>query len=280
MPKALGLSHLAPRSARGRRRGAFRAYYAWDNKGIICQYKVIISLIDKEMVDDFSRNNGITLVEGDEIGARWVSNLVALDQAVKAVGANKIITFHSRVPKSHKEDGYRLGQWVSVQRAQKDVKLSPERIKRLDEIGFVWDMLKQKWEEGFAALRQFKEREGHCRVRVLHKEGDFKLGTWSREQRKAIDTLSPESWQRLDKIGFVWDPRRRQWEEGFAALKHFMQREGHCRVPRAHKEGDYKLGTWVRVQRRNKDALSPERLRWLENIGFVWDARLPPTVDG
>ena len=184
------------------------------NKGIICQYKVIISLIDKEMVDDFSRNNGITLVEGDEIGARWASNLVALDQAVKAVGANKIITFHSRVPKSHKEDGYRLGQWVSVQRAQKDVKLSPERIKRLDEIGFVWDMLKQKWEEGFAALRQFKEREGHCRV------------------------------------------------------------------PRAHKEGDYKLGTWVRVQRRNKDALSPERLRWLENIGFVWDARLPPTVDG
>jgi len=67
------------------------------DKGIICKYKVVISLIDKKMVDDFSRNNGITLVEGDEIGARWVSNLVALDQAVKKVGANKIITFHSRV---------------------------------------------------------------------------------------------------------------------------------------------------------------------------------------
>jgi predicted helicase len=67
------------------------------NKGIICRYKVVISLIDKQMVDDFSRNNGITLVEGDEIGARWVSNLVALDQAVKKVGASKIITFHSRV---------------------------------------------------------------------------------------------------------------------------------------------------------------------------------------
>jgi hypothetical protein len=62
------------------------------NKGIICQYKVTISLIDKQMVDDFSRNNGITLVEGDEISARWVSNLVALDQAVKKVNASKIIT--------------------------------------------------------------------------------------------------------------------------------------------------------------------------------------------
>jgi predicted helicase len=43
------------------------------NKDIIRQYKVTISLIDKQMVDDFSRNNGITLVEGDEISARWVS---------------------------------------------------------------------------------------------------------------------------------------------------------------------------------------------------------------
>ena len=66
-------------------------------KGIICPYKVVISLIDKKMVDDFTRKNGITLIKGDEIGARWVSNLIALDQAVEKVDAKKIITFHSRV---------------------------------------------------------------------------------------------------------------------------------------------------------------------------------------
>jgi hypothetical protein len=42
-------------------------------------------------------NKGVTLVEGDETGARWVSNLVALGQAVKKVGASKVITFHSRI---------------------------------------------------------------------------------------------------------------------------------------------------------------------------------------
>ena len=67
------------------------------SKGIICNYKLIISLIDKAMVDDFALKNGITLVEGDEIGANWVANLIALEQAVKKVGASKIITFHSRV---------------------------------------------------------------------------------------------------------------------------------------------------------------------------------------
>jgi predicted helicase len=43
-------------------------------KGIICRYKVIISLIDKEMVDDFTRKQGITLVEHDEVSARWISS--------------------------------------------------------------------------------------------------------------------------------------------------------------------------------------------------------------
>ena len=66
-------------------------------QGIICPYKVIISLIDKEAVSDFSRQHGITIVETDEIGTRWVANLVALAQAVEQTQARKIITFHSRV---------------------------------------------------------------------------------------------------------------------------------------------------------------------------------------
>jgi hypothetical protein len=67
------------------------------NKGIICKYKVIISLMDKQMVHDFTRKNGITIVGGDVIGARWVANLIALQRGVDEVGAKKIISFHSRV---------------------------------------------------------------------------------------------------------------------------------------------------------------------------------------
>ncbi len=66
-------------------------------KGIICRYKVIVSLIDKQMVDDFARNHGITLVTSDEIATRWMANLIALVQAVNHVKAKKIISFHSRI---------------------------------------------------------------------------------------------------------------------------------------------------------------------------------------
>lgn len=73
------------------------SFAAAAKKGIICRYKVIISLIDKKMVSDFARKHGITLVKRDEVSARWVANLISLKQAVEKVEAKKIITFHSRV---------------------------------------------------------------------------------------------------------------------------------------------------------------------------------------
>ena len=454
------------------------------NKGIICQYKVLISLIDKQMVDDFSRNNGITLVDGDEIGARWVSNLVALDQAVKKVDASKIITFHSRVsnaqefatneprgiahyldgydvrhvngkqnsaarsdaiqafasashgvitnarcltegvdipavdmvafidprqsrvdivqavgramrkprgattktvgyvlvplfagvdgdglddaiktekfeaianvlnalrehdeelidiirelkqdkgegkpfnpkrllekveflgpqvgldelvhsiaveitdrlgvswdewygmlvkfkermghyavPVGYKDGDYRLGAWAAEQRKRKDA-LKSERRRRLDEVGFIWDPIGQQWEEGFTALLVFKQREGHCNVPLKYKRGGFGLGGWVSSQRIGKGSLSPERCQRLDEIGFVWDPKGQQWEDAFAALVRFKEREGHCLVARDHQEGDISLGQWVSDQRKGRELTAEHRQRLDEIGGFVWN---------
>jgi hypothetical protein len=94
-------------------------------------------------------------------------------------------------------------------------------------------------------------------------------------QRKTKATLAPERVQRLDEIGFVWDPFTAGWEAGFATLEVFKKREGHCRVPNRHKEGDHRLGIWVGTQRAKKATLTPERLQRLDEIGFVWDARKP-----
>jgi hypothetical protein len=65
-------------------------------------------------------------------------------------------------------------------------------------------------------------------------------------------------------------PRDIAWEKGFAALKKFKEREKHYRVPRAHNEGRFTLGTWVINQRNRKADLSVERRRRLDAIGFVW----------
>ncbi len=81
----------------------------------------------------------------------------------------------------------------------------------------------------------------------------------------------PDRRERLDALGFVWDPFAVQWEEGFRFLERYRREKGHCRVPNSHCEDCFQLGTWVSVQRQNKDRMLPERLQRLEALGFVWD---------
>ena len=148
--------------------------------------------------------------------------------------------------------------------------MSPERRQRLDALGFVWGQFTAQWEKGIRILEIFHQREGHCRVPQNHHEQDFRLGQWVAVQRKKKDTMSPERCQRLDAIGFVWDALTNKWDEGFRFLEIFHQREGHCRVPTNHREQGCRLGQWVRVQRENKETMSPERRQQLDALGFAW----------
>ena len=129
-----------------------------------------------------------------------------------------------------------------------------------------------RWEKGFAALSKFRARKGHCYPSRYHIEGKFKLGPWVTNQRYYKDNLSAERKRRLNALGFVWNWRDYLWDRGFAALLKFKRREGHCRVPTLHSEGDHRLGWWVSTQRRNRKDLSAERKARLNKIGFVWNA--------
>jgi len=176
---------------------------------------------------------------------------------------------HCRIPQNHREQGFRLGQWVSVQRQAQD--MLPDRRRRLDALGFVWDVLTTKWEEGFRNLTVYRQREGHCRIPQNHCEQGYRLGQWVTNQRTDKDTMPPERRQRLDALGFMWNKFDAQWEEGFRCLESFYQREGHCRVPQNHREIESRLGLWVAVQRRSRNTMSPERRQRLDALGFVWD---------
>ena len=66
-------------------------------RGIICNYKVIISVITSEQVNDETLSRGTVEIQGDEIRARQVANQIALRDAVDKYGVSKIFTFHSTV---------------------------------------------------------------------------------------------------------------------------------------------------------------------------------------
>jgi hypothetical protein len=133
-----------------------------------------------------------------------------------------------------------------------------------------------RWEQGFATLSRFRARKGHCLPSRYHVEGNFKLGQWVSVQRYREDVIPAERKRRLDAIGFVWDWIDYRWEQGFTALLKFKRREGHCRVPIFHSEGNCKLGWWVSTQRRRRKEMSAEQKARLNKIGFVWNATMGP----
>ena len=204
----------------------------------------------------------------DGIGFIWNPFTEAWEEGVSKLTQFKEAEGHCRVPRSYKLDGFNLGSWVQKQRERP---ASTERKQRLDDLGFVWDILEAAWEEGFSKLSQFKEAEGHCRVPQSYKLEGFSLGKWASNQRKVKDRMTPERKQRLDDLGFILDPYTEAWEEGFSKLLQFKEAEGHCRVAQSYKLEGFTLGSWVSNQRATKDGMSPERKQRLDGLGFVWD---------
>ncbi len=77
---------------------AFRLTFAEAaRRGIICGYKVVISVITSEMVTNELLKRGDVLVNGDAVRARQVANQISLRDAIAKYGVRKVFTFHSTV---------------------------------------------------------------------------------------------------------------------------------------------------------------------------------------
>ena len=66
-------------------------------RDIICDYKVVISVVTSAMVDDHLLRHGEVVVDGDTVKARQVALQIALQKAVEKYGVSRIFTFHGSV---------------------------------------------------------------------------------------------------------------------------------------------------------------------------------------
>ena len=93
--------------------------------------------------------------------AKWEDGYTRLLAFVERVG-------HSRVPSTyHEPDGYPLGTWVTTQRQlARHGKLSAHRRRRLETLpGWTVHALDAQWEDRYASLLRFVEREGQVASR-------------------------------------------------------------------------------------------------------------------
>ena len=126
------------------------------------------------------------------------------------------------------------------------------------------------WEKRFSELVRFKAEHGHCNVPRRWSENP-ELGRWVAKQQAVYrrGELSPDRVERLEALGFEWDPSSASWEKRFSELVRFKEEHGHCDVLATWSENP-KLGNWVHTQRRaaKNGQLIEERRRRLEEIGF------------
>lgn len=169
-----------------------------------------------------------------------------------------------------------LGSWVSYNRHKYlNNTLEIEKIDKLNNIGFVWNLLDAMWLEKYNELVKYKEEHGHCYVPFNLKETKS-LTLWMVRQvyLKRTNKLSEQRIQMLDDIGFVWDRVQNiSFEDRVASLKEYKKKFGTCNVTLSDEYAS--LCNWVRTMRKNKKKgkLSEEQISILNSMGFCWDVK-------
>jgi hypothetical protein len=182
-----------------------------------------------------------------------------------------------RVPQRYAPNP-QLANWVRSQRvAFKDNLLVDDRIKKLNRIGFDWEV--DTWEEYFNDLVQYKSKFGDCRVPQKKYAKNPLLGSWVLRQRRKFKkkSLSDDQIERLNKVGFEWEVRdldnNQLWTTRYNELIEYKREFKNCDVPKRHKP-NIPLGLWVQRQRihfKNK-SLSKDRVAKLNRVGFAWQS--------
>jgi superfamily II DNA or RNA helicase len=193
---------------------------------------------------------------------------------------------HCNVETDWEEDPALAG-WVSAQRTRRNKGLLySERIRLLDELGFVWDFQTLKgqetWMKWYRELESYVRQHGNPHITRSHANTKLASWAWIQRQRrrgtykpngKDFDVMTAEQISLLDKLGFRWDAREEKWTENFEKLKTFSIEHGHCEVG-LESNGDEQLADWTHRQRWlcKRGSLNAERKSMLETIGFKWSA--------
>jgi hypothetical protein len=159
----------------------------------------------------------------NEIGFVWNASEGKWDTMMRALTQFKQREGHCKVLDKHVEyldDGGKLnlGVWLMYQRLyQGRGKMDAKKAEQLESLGVKWNGQRKEssqdhFDWNFDLLLVFKEREGHVRVPMKHKEsGTDNLGIWLSSQRslcrRGLLELDRQKW--LEVADVTWETRKR-----------------------------------------------------------------------
>ncbi len=188
---------------------------------------------------------------------------------------------HCDVPQNAKKYN-KLATWCGWQRKWKKfrpLEYDPDRIRKLDSIGFSWNVLDKWFENHFAEMEKYLHTHGHSYVSSTDNKALWKwCGHIREEKAKGLKRLTEDRIKRLDIIGFDWNPPEGIYEDIYFAkrlkeLKDFISK--FKKYPSANDTKYSFLCYWVETQRNDNlhGVLKKDRIKQLNESGFIWDAR-------
>ena len=166
--------------------------------------------------------------------------------------------------------GTSLGQWVYLQRIRYNANsLSKEKIKLLNDIGFVWDIYTNiKNENKLNLLKEYLKENGHLLIQVNEVYKGEKLGKYVARLRNLYkdNLLSEDVIKQLEDMGFSWSGNEGFWEHCYNLCIE-CAKMGESITPNKIYKG-FKIGSWLHRQKVaiSKGTLSEDRKALVDEI--------------
>ncbi len=247
---------------------------------------------DNVLTDDkIAKLNKIGMVY-DIVKNKW-DNMYTLAKYYYEHYGNLLVpeNFKTKNGIDYDNQGYALGAWIANQRLaykkriantnkeKDDNVLTDDKIAKLNKIGMVYDVMKNRWNSMYILAKNYYEHYGNLLVPSNFKTKNgidydnqgYALGTWIVNQRLAYKkrfgstkkikgnncVLTDDEIEKLNKIGMVYDIIQNQWDNMYTLAKHYYEHYGNLLVPYKFKtkngydydEDGQSLGLWIRNQR-------------------------------
>ncbi|MET7694032.1 Helicase associated domain protein [Streptomyces sp. NPDC005483] len=226
--------------------------------------------------------------------ANWVSfNVIDTERQDWARGWAKLKTYvervgNARVPYGHREGATPLGQWVAEQRrAFSAGEMSGLRARRLEQLGMVWSVADERFQENLEAAKAYYE--DHWTLCAPRSAGmlDRPVGQWLSNLRRAGALDGHPEWETaLKEIDPDWNPQwPADWQRHYAALRELVADEdgqaGETEVLPGFTVHGMDIGKWLAKQRTSKvwEALTDGQRERLEQLGITPLAAAPAPAE-
>lgn len=157
--------------------------------------------------------------------------------------------------------------------------LRPDRIRKLDSVGFEWVVRKLTWDDNYRHLLHYKSINGHANVPQAYDDpanGHPNLGPWVSTQRVSYrkGKMPLDRFEKMDAVGIVWEPKLEKFRERALEVEGYRRRQ---KEEEGGKQLSKTLRKWVEATTEEYEkhlrgepcSLDEERIKILDDVGFL-----------